>query len=204
MKEKKKKLLRKSRQSLEPFILSQVLWNSPQTTPESPLWNLCEGRRITTFECFSYFLDSIQISITLINVYWSTGCVQLGAKCGKGYQVELKLASAQRELTSWERSCRIPVDTFSTTRLQCSKANLHQTLREGYCNFQLELKAGSQRLNGQSSRDGCISRSQRFFFVGGSKHQMVKCNFQVLCRVVAVQRWSNMLEVYATCLSSNN
>ena len=160
---KKKKLLRKSRQSLEPFILSQVLWNSPQTTPESPLWNLCEGRRITTFECFSYFLDSIQISITLINVYWGTGCVQLGAKCGKGYQVELKLASAQRELTSQERSCRIPVDTFSTTRLQCSKANLHQTLREGYCNFQLELKAGSQRLNGQSSRDGCISRSQRFF-----------------------------------------
>lgn len=87
------------------------------------------------------------------------------------------------------------------TGLQRSKANLNQTLREGYYNFQFELKAGSQRLNGQSSRDACISRSQRFFLGGGGKHQMVKCTLQVTCGVIAVQRWSNMLEVYAARFS---
>lgn len=35
-------------------------------------------------------------------------------------------------------------------------------LRGCYCDFQLELKAGSKRLNGQSRRAGCISSSQRF------------------------------------------
>lgn len=119
----KRKLIGKRRQSLECFHFILFYHRFLRTVPRQiskALSGVSKGDESSHLSALVTFLNGVQISIISISVSWSTGYDQLGEKCGEGYQVKLRLVSAQKELREKERFCRVSADTFSTAL--CSSA----------------------------------------------------------------------------------